>query len=168
MRFFISVTLCIAYEIFAQECKKDKHAIFGMMLRRHTFKKLKSSIAVECNRACNDDFRCHSFNYLITEKLCELNNPTKEARPENFVPNSERYYVRSNKKRGEFHRPKFKLSKLLWGVGWLNLRHHGQKTWYYSKFILSKANCFPWKKVDSVIRSLNFWALALFFFDREE
>ena len=106
MRFFISVTLCIAYEIFAQECKKDEHAIFGMMLRRHTFKKLKSSIAVECNRACNDDFRCHSFNYLITEKLCELNNRTKEARPENFVPNSERYYVRSNKKRGEFHRPK--------------------------------------------------------------
>ena len=106
MRFFISVTLCIAYEIFAQECKKDEHAIFGMMLRRHTFKKLKSSIAVECNRACKDDFRCHSFNYLITEKLCELNNRTKEARPENFVPNSERYYVRSNKKRGEFHRPK--------------------------------------------------------------
>ncbi|CAH3167888.1 unnamed protein product [Pocillopora meandrina] len=102
MRFFISVTLCIAYEFFAQECKKDEHAIFGMMLRRHTFKKLKSSIAVECNRACNDDFRCHSFNYLITEKLCELNNRTKEARPENFVPNSERYYVRSNKKRGEF------------------------------------------------------------------
>ena len=29
-----------------------------------------------------------------------------EARPENFVPNSERYYVRSNKKRGEFHRTK--------------------------------------------------------------
>ena len=59
---------------------------------------------------------------------------------------------------------KFKLSKLLWGLGWLNLRHHGQKTRYYSKFILSKANYFPWKKVDSVIRSLNFWALALFFF----
>ena len=61
---------------------------------------------------------------------------------------------------------KFKLSKLLWGVGWLNLRHHGQKTWYYSKFILSKANYFPWKKVDSVIRSLNFWALALFLIER--
>ena len=83
MRLFILMTLCIVYEIFAQECKKDEHAIFGMMLRRHTFKKLKSSIAVECNRACKDDFRCHSFNYLITEKLCELNNRTKEARPEN-------------------------------------------------------------------------------------
>ena len=45
-----------------------------------------------------------SFNYVISEELCELNNRTKEARPENFVPNSERFYVRSNKKRGEFQR----------------------------------------------------------------
>ena len=83
MRLFILMTLCIVYEIFAQECKKDEHAIFRMMLRRHTLKNLKSPIAVECNQACNDDFRCHSLNNLITEKLCELNNRTKEARPEN-------------------------------------------------------------------------------------
>ncbi|CAH3162725.1 unnamed protein product [Pocillopora meandrina] len=133
MRFFISVTLCIAYEIFAQECKKDEHAIFGMMLRRHTFKKLKSSIAVECNRACNDDFRCHSFNYLITEKLCELNNRTKEARPENFVPNSERYYVRSNKKRGDLSPGRFKA--LLLAINYKSL--------FIDKFPLGSIPEFP-------------------------
>ena len=53
------------------------------MSMQFNFKKLKSSIAVECNQACNDDFRCHSLKNLITEKLCELNNRTKEARPEN-------------------------------------------------------------------------------------
>ena len=100
MRFCIVIAVCYFNKIFAQDCKKDKHAILGMMLRRHTFKTIKSSIAAECNQACNDDFRCHSFNYVISEELCELNNRTKEARPENFVPNSERYYVRSNKKRG--------------------------------------------------------------------
>ena len=46
------------------------------------------------------------------------------------------------------------------GLGWWNLRHHGQKTWYYSKFTLSKPNCFQRKQVDSVIRILNFRAPA--------
>ena len=45
-----------------------------------------------------------SVNYVISEEVCELQNRTKEARPENFVPNFERYYVRSNKKRGEIER----------------------------------------------------------------
>ena len=65
---------------------------------------MRSSIAFECHQACYNDFRCHSFNYVISEEVCELNNRTKEARPENFVPNFERYYVRSNKKRGEIER----------------------------------------------------------------
>ncbi|RMX57862.1 hypothetical protein pdam_00021411 [Pocillopora damicornis] len=63
MRLCILIAECYFNKIFAQECKKDEHAILGMMLRRHTFKKMKTSIAVECNQACNDDFRCHSFNY---------------------------------------------------------------------------------------------------------
>ena len=89
-----------------KNAKKDEHAIFGLLLIRHIFKNLKSSIAVECNQVCNDDFQFHSFNYLIWEKLSELKNWTKEVRPDNFLSNSERFYVRSNKKRGDFHRTK--------------------------------------------------------------
>ncbi|PFX17154.1 hypothetical protein AWC38_SpisGene18533 [Stylophora pistillata] len=99
MHFLIVIALCYVHEDLAQQCKRDGHAFFGMMLQRHTFRTMKSSIAVECHQACNNDFRCHSFNYVISEELCELNNRTKEARPESFVPNSERYYVKSNKKR---------------------------------------------------------------------
>ena len=93
MRFCILIVLCMCYvyEVFAQQCKEDEHAISGMMLRGHTFRTMRSSIAFECHQACYNDFRCHSFNYVISEELCELNNRTKEARPENFVPNSERY-----------------------------------------------------------------------------
>ena len=103
MRFCIVIILwmCYVYEVFTQQCKEDEHAISGMMLRGHTFRTMRSSIAFECHQACYNNFMCHSFNYVISEELCELNNRTKEARPENFVPNSERYYVRSNKKRGE-------------------------------------------------------------------
>ena len=34
---------------------------------------------------------------------CELNNRTKEARPEDFVPNSARYYFRRDWGKGEFY-----------------------------------------------------------------
>ena len=106
MQFCIVIVLCMCYvyEVFALQCKEDEHAISGMMLRGHTFRTMRSSIAFECHQACYNDFRCHSFNYVISEEVCELNNRTKEARPENFVPNFERYYVRSNKKRGEIER----------------------------------------------------------------
>ena len=106
MRFCILIVLCVCYvyEVFAQQCKEDEQSISGMMLRGHTFRTMRSSIAFECHQACYNDFRCHSFNYINSEELCELNNRTKEARPENFVPNSERYYVRSYKKRGEIQR----------------------------------------------------------------
>ena len=106
MGFCIVIVLCMCYvyEVFTQQCKEDEHAISGMMLRGHTFRTMRSSIAFECHQACYNDFRCHSFNYVISEEVCELNNRTKEARPENFVPNFERYYVRSKKKRGEIER----------------------------------------------------------------
>ena len=58
-------------------------------------------MALECLHACNDDFRCQSFNYVFSQRMCELNNRTKEARPESFVPDSERYYFRRDKKRGK-------------------------------------------------------------------
>ena len=38
MRFCIVIVLCMCYvyEVFAQQCKEDEHAISGMMLRGHT------------------------------------------------------------------------------------------------------------------------------------
>ena len=88
-------------KVTAEDCKHSEYSIFGMMLRGHTFKKLNTSTALECLDVCNHDFRCHSFNYVFSQRVCELNNRTKEARPENFVPNSERYYFRRDKKRGK-------------------------------------------------------------------
>lgn len=86
------------YEVSAENCKQSEYSIFGMMLRGHTIKKLNTSMALECFHACNDD-RCQSFNYVFSQGMCELNNRTKEARPESFVPDSERYYFRRDKKR---------------------------------------------------------------------
>ena len=48
---------------------------------------------LKCVEKCNHDVRCQSFNYVISRGICELNNRTKEARPEDFVPDSDRFYV---------------------------------------------------------------------------
>ena len=73
VRFCILIVLCMCYvyEVFAQQCKEDEHAISGMMLRGHTFSTMRSSIAFECHQACYNDFRFHNFNYVISEELCE-------------------------------------------------------------------------------------------------
>ena len=96
--FVLCKLICV---VLCQECKQSEYAIFGMMLRGHTYKKLNVSIPFECLPACNDDFRCHSFNYVISQRVCELSNRSKEARPENFISNSERYYFRPSKERGK-------------------------------------------------------------------
>jgi len=84
-----------------QQCG-SQYAIFGMMLRGHTFKRLNASISLACYQACSNDFRCHSFHFVIKNSVCELNNRTKEARPEDFIPDWHRYYFRRNDGIGEF------------------------------------------------------------------
>ena len=90
---------CKAYR--PAQCSRGEESIFGKMLKGHIFKRLKVSAPIECLQACNSDFRCQSFNYVITQDQCELNNRTKEARPEDFVPNHDRYYFKRNREPGK-------------------------------------------------------------------
>ena len=101
------LVLCVLGQIFFGAATqhpygKREESILGMMLRRHIFKKItKATFGDVCLWECHRDVRCQSFNYVFTQDICELNNRTKEARPEDFVPNSERYYFRKDMKRGE-------------------------------------------------------------------
>ena len=82
------------------QCGREQSTM-GMMLQQHVFKKINGvSLGTECLKACNDDVRCQSFNYVISQGMCELNNRTKEARHEDFVPDSDRYYFKRNVNRG--------------------------------------------------------------------
>ena len=101
-------------KVAAQQCGSH-YSIFGMMLRGHTFKRLNTSISFECHQACHDDIRCQSFHYVIKKNVCELNNRTKEARPEDFVPDLHRYYFKRNKEIGELRLTKKKTMCSRWG-----------------------------------------------------
>ena len=77
-------------------------SILGKMLQKHIFKTITGAAFGDvCLRECYRDVRCQSFNYVFTQDKCELSKRTKEARPEDFVTNSERYYFRRDTKRGE-------------------------------------------------------------------
>ena len=56
--------------------------------------------SLEGRQACNSDVRCQSYNYVIFKDICELNNRTKEATPQGFVRDKDRYYMTKTPKRG--------------------------------------------------------------------
>ena len=107
----IPVLLALSHvlrEVIAQQCspseQKREASILGMMLQGHIFKKITgATLGNVCLQECYRDVRCQSFNFVIYQGMCELNNRTKEARPEDFLPNSGRYYFRRDWGRGEFY-----------------------------------------------------------------
>ena len=102
--FYLAAVLGISQlfcKLEAQQCsKQSKEASqFGMKLQGHIFKRMTEPSFV-CLKECRLDVRCQSFNYVISKEMCELNNRTKEARPEDFVPDPDRYYFRRDIGRG--------------------------------------------------------------------
>ena len=97
---FTLLVMCqMSYELDAQQCRNE-YSIRGMMLKRHIFVARKSANWLKCVDRCNHDIRCQSFNYVISQGICELNTRTKEARPEDFVPDSDRFYIKRLDGRG--------------------------------------------------------------------
>ena len=56
-----------------------------------------------CVFACYKDDRCQSLNWVISVLTCEFNNRTKEARPEDFIPNADRSYFKRESDRGKYN-----------------------------------------------------------------
>ena len=110
----VLVSFQLIFQVTSLQCGGGQSTL-GMMLRRHVFKVIKGvSLGHECLQACSIDVRCQSFNYVISQYMCELNNRTKEARPEDFVPDPDRYYLTRDHNRGkwEFLKLKVKSQKL--------------------------------------------------------
>ena len=75
------------------QCKTEV-SIPGMALDGFVFKVISVTAPRQCDIRCEREIKCQSFNYVIGEKVCELNNRTKEARPLNFRADPARFYMR--------------------------------------------------------------------------
>ena len=85
-----------------RQCCEGEYSVSGMFLKGHVFKTVEAHFPsdLECYRACNQDIRCQSYNVIIDEHICELNNRTKEARPEDFLHDARRFYMKRTSSRG--------------------------------------------------------------------
>jgi len=78
----------------AGQCHTAGLSVSGMYLRGHTFKTVQVGSPDECFFTCEQEARCQSYNVMIGRTICELNSRTKEARPEDFMPDQRRYYMK--------------------------------------------------------------------------
>ncbi len=74
----------------------------GMALKGFVFKQMSVTAPHKCDVRCERELTCQSYNYVSEENLCELNNRTKEARPENFRSDPARFYIRRLNGRGMY------------------------------------------------------------------
>ena len=77
----------------ADQCPAQP-AIYGKALKGYTFKTLVTSSSLECLVDCHYEDRCQSYNYVIKTNICEMNNRTKEAKPDQFVSDLDRFYMK--------------------------------------------------------------------------
>ena len=77
-----------------------EYSVSGMFLKGYTFKTSRVKFPSECYMICNQDVRCQSYNVLIGRGICELNNRTKEARPDDFLHHPRRFYLKRTFSRG--------------------------------------------------------------------
>ena len=85
------------------QCPTSQKTIKGMFLRGHTFKTTMVGRPGVCYLMCEEELTCQSYNFVIGHKICELNNRTKEARPEDFKPDFTRFYMKRARNRGTLH-----------------------------------------------------------------
>ena len=100
----IAVLVLLLYSTVTQKCPaggRSESSIVGWMLRGHVYDTLFAELPFTCVFKCREDNRCQSFNWVISLLMCEFNNRTKEARPEDFIPNQDRSYYRRGLQRGE-------------------------------------------------------------------
>ena len=97
----------------AAQCQTKEKSIGRMFLRGHILKTCTVELH-ECFIRCDEDVTCQSANFVTSLKVCKMNNRTKEARPEDFMPDPTRFCMIRANNRGT-------LSPLVWSL--LQLSH---------------------------------------------
>ena len=92
-------TICLISQMHGSEavggpCKTSERSVPGKALKGHTFKEFSVRAIVHCQNTCERDRKCASYNFYIPGKVCELNSHTKEEKPNHFVTDELRFYMK--------------------------------------------------------------------------
>ena len=91
------------------QCRTEV-SIQGMALKHSVFKRWSLAAPHLCDVKCGLEISCQSYNYNRKYQICEINNRTEEARPENFLSAPAWIYIRRLNGRGK----KSKVSLSMW------------------------------------------------------
>ena len=102
-RLWIALTICdVVEKTMSQQCSSER-SISGWMLQRHVYKTTLADLGLHCLLSCSTDDRCQSFNFVMSSHMCEFSDRTKEATPEDFIPDPDRYYFGKRVNRGNLN-----------------------------------------------------------------
>ena len=88
------IACMVANNTTGQQCKLSEVSIPGKALNGHTFKATVVSGPILCQMLCENDPKCRSYNFQILTKNCELNDETKETKPNDFATDDLRFYMK--------------------------------------------------------------------------
>ena len=111
---FVTIVFCFCHQSpNASTCTQNDdpcgyfQPFYEMALKGHVFQTLKVPSSLYCLEACKHEARCQSFNNVKGKDICELNNRTKEARPEDFISDVTKLYLKKPKNRGRSSKSQF-------------------------------------------------------------
>ena len=100
-RYFL-VCVSVTNPVIAEDQCRIEINIRGMALKGFAFKRMAVAAPHICDILCEREIICQSYNFNRKEQICELNNRTKDARPENFRSDPAWFYIRRLNGRGKY------------------------------------------------------------------
>ena len=100
-RYFLVCVLFTNLVTAEDQCRIEIN-IRGMTLKGFVFKRMSVAAPHFCDFLCEREIICQSYNFNRKEQICELNNRTKDARPENFRSDPAWFYIRRLNARGKY------------------------------------------------------------------
>ena len=91
---FYLMSLVSTSETTGEQCKVYQVPIHGKALRGHTYKTAKAGELFRCYVRCERDPACLSCNFKQAQEICEMNNETKETKPNDFITDEKSYYIK--------------------------------------------------------------------------
>ena len=100
-RYFLA---CVSFTnlVTAEDQCRIEINIRGMALKGFVFKRMTVAAPHICDFLCEREIICQSYNFNRKEQICELNNRTKDVRPENFRSDPAWFYIRRLNGRGNY------------------------------------------------------------------
>ena len=97
----MTMMLCVPYLIFlmsarqtySKQCEVYQVPIRGKALRGHAYNTARVGELFRCYMRCERDPACKSCNFKHTQRTCEMNNETKETKPNDFITDEQSYYI---------------------------------------------------------------------------